>query len=439
MKNMINKMSAAMAVATTIFFAAPSASFAQAQEPLRVSIEQAEEIALQKNPMLSMAEFDAKAASARWRMEKSRRKPSLSTTSFLSNGDMNGILSGPDSVMPKSIASIMSMKYFDQSAMFMAPLDYSGKISRSIKAAGRKSAEASLRGDITKLDVKLEVRMAYYEALYHHEHAKVYEDSVKFAEEQLKIDETSLEAGKVPSYYVDRDRAELAMNQQMLAESKADARIAKIRLAELMGLDPATAIELTDSLDAPKADAAKEESAATSPDVALSELRAESALASLQAARRAYAPDVSLTLMSDRISSEDAGNMNGSTAALIVAFPLYDGGMRRAGAQEARAMRDAALAEKRKAQLKAKADCLATKLMFDLAIQNIETTGLALKSAEENFRVAKMRYDAGKGILVEMLDAQSSITQARLARLEAIRQALIAKDMLDRISGNAKM
>jgi outer membrane protein len=311
----------------------------------------------------------------------------------------------------------------------------SGKLSSTAKSATRRSDAAIADAERTRQDTVFSVRAAYYEALYQDQRAAVFQSAVDVANEQLKNDTVAVEAGKAPAFYIDRDKAELAAEQQMLADVRRESATARIRLAALLGLDPSTPLELTDTLVAPDAGNTPVDILSNSPDLAAARFRVDAANASLRAAGRASRPDVAVTLMSDRIASSGNETMKGTTAALVVAFPLWDGGMRRSAKHESAAMRDSAAHELRNTELTLKADYQAARLEYDTAVANIATAESAVKSAEANYRVAKIRYEAGKGILVEMLDANAALIRARDNRIRAIRDALLARDMLLRLAG----
>ncbi len=109
--------------------------------------------------------------------------------------------------------------------------------------------------------------------------------------------------------------------------------------------------------------------------------------------------------------------------------------MRRATVKESSGMLEAARQEQRGREVKLKSDFHCARVEFETALKNISTSDSALKSAEENYRVARIRYEAGKGILVEMLDALTSLTRARVNRIQALRDALVARDALKRLAG----
>jgi len=69
---------------------------------------------------------------------------------------------------------------------------------------------------------------------------------------------------------------------------------------------------------------------------------------------------------------------------------------------------------------------------FSLAIKTAEA---ALKAAEEDERVAKVRYEAGRSVLVEYLDAFAALVRAQVNDAQARYEFAIAEDKLRRAIG----
>jgi outer membrane protein len=57
-------------------------------------------------------------------------------------------------------------------------------------------------------------------------------------------------------------------------------------------------------------------------------------------------------------------------------------------------------------------------------------------SAEEDYRVAKVRYEAGKSVNVEVIDAQSALVRARANYIDALYDFNVALDRLERAVGS---
>jgi outer membrane protein TolC len=409
---------------------------ADVQTPISLSLDEAVKTALDNNPMLAAARGDASAAAARVSMSASQQKPALSTTAFLADGDMPGILNGPASIMPAASNAYFSKRYYDQNLMLMYPLDVSRRLKKNTRGDAHLSTAATADYERTRQDLIQQIRAMYYEIKYQDARTQTYKAALEVSQEQLKIDESAVTSGKIPAYYLDRDRAELAMSEQALAESQRDADTMRIQFSAMLGQDPSTALQLTTPLEKPGQDFPEQSPPSDRlPEFAAARARADAAVSSLESAKRSSKPDVSVVLMTDRVASQDNETMNGTTAAIVAAFPLFDGGMRRATKKEARAMKSASENEMKSADLNVKAAYQSARLEYATALAGIASSDKALASAEENFRVAKIRYEAGKSILVEMLDAKSALTTARVSRVQAIRDSLVARDKLLRFSG----
>ena len=67
--------------------------------------------------------------------------------------------------------------------------------------------------------------------------------------------------------------------------------------------------------------------------------------------------------------------------------------------------------------------------------ETIQSTEKALKIAEENYKVANIRYSAGVGINLQVIDAEVALTQARIDNLDAQVNLQIAKAKLNKLVG----
>jgi outer membrane protein TolC len=69
------------------------------------------------------------------------------------------------------------------------------------------------------------------------------------------------------------------------------------------------------------------------------------------------------------------------------------------------------------------------------AERNVQTARTGLVAAEEEYRVALIRYTAGKGLNVEALDAQSAQVRAQSNHVQALFEYHVARDRLARAFG----
>ena len=69
------------------------------------------------------------------------------------------------------------------------------------------------------------------------------------------------------------------------------------------------------------------------------------------------------------------------------------------------------------------------------ASERIQAAQVAVASAQENFRLAQGRFDAGVGTILELTDAQLALTQTQNAEAQALADYRIAVVRLERALG----
>jgi len=77
-------------------------------------------------------------------------------------------------------------------------------------------------------------------------------------------------------------------------------------------------------------------------------------------------------------------------------------------------------------------------LMLAAAEKGVEASRKGLEQSEEEFRIVKERFEAGRGIQVEILDAQVSLTRARFNAVAALAEYHTALAMWVRATGRVR-
>ncbi|MGH7320726.1 MAG: TolC family protein [Candidatus Rokuibacteriota bacterium] len=76
--------------------------------------------------------------------------------------------------------------------------------------------------------------------------------------------------------------------------------------------------------------------------------------------------------------------------------------------------------------------------MLAAAEQNVEASRKGLVQAEEQFRIVQERLASGRGIQLEALDAQVTLTRARFNVVPALADHQAARAMWLRATGHAR-
>jgi outer membrane protein len=120
---------------------------------------------------------------------------------------------------------------------------------------------------------------------------------------------------------------------------------------------------------------------------------------------------------------------------LSLSWTLFDGGNLIGRYQEARANLDASQARVKASELDIIQNVEQAEIVSEEAQERIQAAQAAVASAEENFRLAQGRFDAGVGTILELTDAQLALTQSQNVEAQALSDFRIALYRLDRALG----
>ena len=408
--------------------------------PRSLSLEEAVVLALKMSPALRMSQADVAASSARGRGARSEALPKVAATGALLSADMPGILStspvvppGRDALIPYPEAGSS-----DLNVGLMLPLYTGSRIGNSIRAAEARIKAASQDDEQRQVEVAALVRILYLEASFRNESRGVRKDILDLTEEQERLSQVLFEAGKVPKFYFLRAKNEVSRNRRELNESEAGYDVALAALREAIGLSQNEQLTLSEPFAPCDFQKTLEESrkAALSerPDLKSLEHRLEAARAELKAAGGAYAPQVYGGAMYDW-RNKQSGNEKGYSLSVIAGIPLFDAGLRKAKIQELSAEVGKKEAERDALRLAVDKDIAQNFSLYGSARKNMDLAEDSVTEAQEVYRIARLRYDSGKGLYVEVQEALSNLALSRLEKLEAVRRCNTALFELKRSQG----
>ncbi|HYL79613.1 MAG TPA: TolC family protein [Candidatus Acidoferrum sp.] len=391
--------------------------------------EQAVALALEKN-------LRVKAADADTRVMDSMRKEALAPfwPQVSANGYLNEQRLGPN--VYTSAGNTMARNYqvfsADQNrdgnftamySLFAGGRDYYGYKAAVARADG---ARQMLQG--TGVDVAMQTRLDYIASLREAENARVTGDLLKAVEERLRVSREMFDAGRIPRYYLLRDETERANTIQMDAMARSRAEQALIALKTTLGVDLASPITLADSLEYKPVKISVEDGIRQAseghPEIKAAAKQREAAESEVRAAYGNYFPQVALSFMNDwvwsRARRESRTTDNGYSVGVVMTLPIFDGFMRENGVTTAKAKLDKAAQTEALARQQIAKDVSQTALMLTAAEKGVEASKFGQDQAEEEYRIVQERFASGRGIQVELLDAQASVTRARFNVVAAL-------------------
>jgi outer membrane protein len=112
---------------------------------------------------------------------------------------------------------------------------------------------------------------------------------------------------------------------------------------------------------------------------------------------------------------EDAGRIG-----ITVGVPIFEGGRIRAQIAKERALLHADQQRLRRLELQIRLEVETAVLNLNSAGQRVSVTRKSIAEAEESLRIERVKYDFGKGAIVDVLDAQTALLGAQTTHYRAL-------------------
>jgi outer membrane protein, heavy metal efflux system len=389
----------------------PEISAVQVAQPL--TLDAALALAMQNNPLLRSARFNADASSGALIQAGARPNPELS---LLQEG-----LSGAERT---------------STALLNQTIELGGKRQARLDAASyrREASLAALDGRAAALQA--EVVGAFYGLLAAQRQLQFAEDSAGIAARSAGIAAKRAQAGKVSPVEATKARVAASAADIETANARRQVAIAIEQLANAMGGSVPRDRIATGDLDSvppvePLPQLLQRADSAPGPRAARAEaLRADAAIA-VEKARRI--PNITISAGMKRIATSGSPR-NQAVIGVSIPLPLFDrnqGGLLEAAhqAEKARADEDGERAR--------------VRLELAQAYANYENAADAahrlrtdvLPAARDALDATSRGYELGKFGLLDVLDAQRTLSQGRSQYVQALANAHRAYAELGRLTG----
>jgi outer membrane protein TolC len=311
-----------------------------------------------------------------------------------------------------------------------------GKNAASIEAS-RKLADVALEDvELQRQLITQSVKQSYTNINFAQRLIRVNEQAQQRAELNLRSARGFFEVGTRPKSDVTRAEVDVANARVDVIRARNAERLARVALNTAMGIRADTATQVLDILvyQPSNIDRTKllDEAMRRRPEYRQSRLRAEAAEALVKRTYRDFFPDITgaAAYGGVRTSLDEAWS-----ATLSLSWSIFDGGNRIARFREARANVEAAQARVHATELDIQRDVEQAAISVNEAEERIQAVQKAVESAQENFRLAQGRFDAGVGTILELTDAQLALTQTQNTEAQALADFRIALSNLDRATG----
>jgi len=401
-----------------------------------LSVEDAVAIALDTQPNIKARISDYIAAAFRVDQALAPLLPQI-TGSWTAARDQNAFGSGQGTTGTQPVRTVVTWTTSTTARVSLSQILFDfGKNFASTEAA-RKLADVALEDtELQRQLVTQTVKESYTNINFAVRLIQVNQQAVERAELNLRSARGFFEVGTRPKSDVARAEVDVANAKVDLIRARNAERLARVALATAMGLPATTPLQIQDNLlyQPVTLDRARlaEDALRQRPEYRQARLNAEANDARLRRSFRDFFPDITGGGFygAQRADMNEIWELN-----LSLNWTLYDGGNRIARYREARANLEAAQARVKASELDISREVEQSINNVIEADERIQAAQVAVVSAQENFRLAQGRFDAGVGTILELTDAQLALTQAQNTEAQALADYRIALARLDRAVG----
>jgi len=326
-----------------------------------------------------------------------------------------------------------------------------GKLVAAIRAADATKQQALAQYQTSVANTLLTVRLAYYDTLLAAQQITVHEASVNLLQKELEDQQHRLDAGTVPKFNVLRAEVAVANERPNLIRARNQYRIAKNNLANLLGYNLPRDIweniplNLTDVLEAAPYEV-------NLPDAIQQALTKRTELVALRktvelqnlnivSAKSGYKPTVQLFAGYNWYNAQFTPpveldhDIHGWNAGAQMNWAIFDGLLTHGKVVQAKALYERSKTDLTDEGRQIELQVRVAYSDFIEAKEVLDSQAKVQEQADEALREAKARTDAGTGTQLDVLDAETSLTQARTTQIQALHDYTAARAKLERAIG----
>lgn len=324
-----------------------------------------------------------------------------------------------------------------------------GRMLSGLRAARLTQEQSLLVYQTALAETVLAVQLAYYDVLLAAQQITVQEASVALLTNELADTTRRFEAGTVPRFNVLRAEVEWANARPKLIAARNSFRVSKNNLANLLGLNiPKGTFEdipliLSSGLEAEPFDLqlAQAISLGLEKRTELGALHKAEALRAEDVvnAKAGYKPvlqgyvgyDAHSSILRQDLTPPDYGWIVGAQ----LSWNIFDGLRTQGRIKEAKANYERAGVDLDDKRRSIELEVRTAYSNFIEAREVLESEKKVVEQGEEALRLARARSEAGTGTQLDVLSAQTALTEARTTQIQALHDYETARAKLQRSIG----
>ncbi len=407
-----------------------------------LTINQATDLALKNNKQYLVAQAQYEKADAEVKNAVAGALPHLDmNTRYTRNFEIPEIVFGGETFRLGTTHNV------DIGFSLTQPIWLGGKVFTALKIAKLYRSYSSEMLKEAEGDVVLGVRQAFLGAILAKDVVGVYRDAVATAQFNLDMVQQMRNQGVVSNYEELRAEVELANLKPQLIQAENQVTIAEQQLKNLIGMQLTDQVDLVYDFDSTSIghdlnlDYIYSVASEHRPVLKESEYFEEINRKAIGIAKAGHRPQISVssaldwTLQADEFDVSAPNWSRSLSATFNVAMPIFDGFATSAEVKKAKLDYRSSTLQRQDTENQVELEVREAYLTYNETGDRLQAQAKTIEQAQEGLRIARLRYEQGVGTQLEVLSAESALTQARTNYVQATHDAAVAVYRLLKVTG----
>ncbi len=310
------------------------------------------------------------------------------------------------------------------------------RVVNGIKLANRARGITENSDELTREMIYFGLAASYYQVVMYKREVRVLKEAIEVAKEEVEKAQLRFDVGEVTKPAVLLAELTLKDNERKLTERQNALRIAKVKLADMIGFEGDYNLKEPEDIETPSGNLDDLTARALNQrnELKMARLNKEIAGYEKSIAVGGLMPTIALQAQYFKQSAVFPAQ-NYASIGVVASIQLFDGGRTYAAISEASAKGRIAELETQQMVKQIRQEVKEAYLNLDTINRTLETFEIQLKLAKENYELNSSLYEVGDATALELSTAQNSYDQARIAYLNMKFQKDIAILNLKRAMG----
>lgn len=410
-----------------------------AQETIRITLDQALEIALAESNAIKIADMTIEKSGYAKKGSYAALYPNVNVTSSYQRTLLKQVMVMDMGGQPMEI-KVGRDNNISASASASMPL-VNAQLWESLNLSALDVELAVEQARSSKVSMISQVKQAFYGVLL----AKASLDVVTqvYENAQANYEKTLQRFNVGKASELEKLRAQVnVMNAEPSVSSAENAvLLATWQLKAVMGLDLESQVEvvgdLMDYVQELLTPYASEDDISNNSSLLQLDIQDRMLESSLRMQKKQYLPTLaaSINYNYSAMGDDKLSWFPSSTAAVSLSIPVFDGFQKHYAIKQSIVNKDMLSVQREDTERQIRIAIRNYNDRIALCVKNYTAANATVEIAQKSYEISEKMYEVGKATLVELNDAQLALQQAQLTQAQAIYEFMVAKASLDELIG----